>query len=177
MSQFLLCRRGLILISLQRQQSRHSKSATNSSSLSVASARKGRDTCLRFEADNSVELDQDAWFAIPVPKGRIIYSRTIFQPFTFEFADLLLALGIIIWSSLFVISRYFCHGGNEKRTICNMICLSGTATLTLHCVVWFPPSPKQVSDITFLRPTPQTCTQPPPCGLVPDQQVCRGSVF
>lgn len=126
-SQFLLCRRGLILISLERWQSRHSKSATNSSSVSVASARKGRDTCLRFEADNSVELDQDAWFAIPVPKGRIIYSRTVFQPFTFEFADLLLALGIIIWSSLFVISRYFCsRWGNEKTTICNMICLSGT---------------------------------------------------
>lgn len=61
---------------------------------------------LRFEADNSVELDEDAWFAIPVPKGRIIYSGTVFQPFTFESADLLLALALTIWSSLFVIGRY-----------------------------------------------------------------------
>lgn len=61
---------------------------------------------LRFEADNSVELDKDAWFAILIPKGGILYSRTVFQPFTFEFADLLLALGIAVWSSVFVIRRH-----------------------------------------------------------------------
>lgn len=41
-------------------------------------------------------------------------------------------------------------------------CLSGTATLMLHCVVWISLSSKQVSDTTFLRLTPLTCTQPPP---------------
>lgn len=69
--------------------------------------------------------------------------------------------------------------GNEKTTICNVTFhLSETAVLMLHSVVRISPSSKQVSDITFSRLTPQTCTQPPPtCGLVLDQQVCGRGCF
>lgn len=112
-SQFLVCRSALVL---QRQRSRHSKPAINSFSCSssVASAGKGRDTYLRFEANNSVELDKDARFAVLVSKVGIAYSRTVFQPVTLESADLLLTLGVTIWSSLFVISGHFCQGRGMK---------------------------------------------------------------
>lgn len=160
-------------LSRQRQKNRYSKPAANSSSSSVASARKGRDTCLRFEADNSVELDEDAWFAIPVPKGRIIYSRTVFQPFTFESADLLLALALTIWSSLFVIGRYLCHGRGIKRQKCATwpLACQEQQHLGFSVQLGFPPSSKQVSDTTALHPAT------PNSGLVPDQQVCGRFLF
>jgi len=93
----------------------HSISVASSPSSSVAPVRKGRNTCLRFEADNSVELDENAWFAILVPKGVILQPRAVLQPLTFELADLLLTLGIIVWSSLFVIRRYVYHRGGTKK--------------------------------------------------------------
>lgn len=67
---------------------------------------RDRTTCLRFEAQNSVELYDDARFAVLVAVGVIVYPRAVSQPLELEPADLPLARVTVVGSSFFVFAGH-----------------------------------------------------------------------
>lgn len=58
-------------------------------------------TCLWFEAQHSVELYYDTWFAFFVAVRLIVYSRAISQPLKLEPADFSLSSFVVKFSSFF----------------------------------------------------------------------------